>query len=444
MKRKDGTISLAAALIVPVLLVFLAELFTFAAKARQDWELVRTAAAGVEAELAGYGRDLQQMFGLFAGPMDGSKAKAATLGMSYGSGLVRVTGDSQLKDSLQSEILRYMKLRAPLQVLSEVLMRHTDTASGGQVPLDSLESNIRSLTNTYDVSAPYDRLINDIDLPDSAQRSELETLIDKEIASLYEGIVTDLMPADLYQPGEGGDADLFNPEHLTNLGAAVDRLFSITDYGVFDRLYLSEYALSHFHHQTPILYKGIRRIELTTPDGRPLAQFPENRRLEVEQILMGGTPLQAKNRTANAIRAIRTVILLANNFTDTSRHGSYRTRAAIVSGVITVVSFGTVVISPESLTYLFMLYDAVSEAKGDVARLQKGFAVRLWPRTSLELYYPDYLRMLLLVQPEKRLTDRMYERIAAVCPGPHYTGVQVTYASDQHEIALNGSYRGLD
>lgn len=446
IRREEGAISLAAALIVPLILLFLAYIFRFAVLARADWETVRLAAAGVEAELSGYSRELFDTFGLFAAPMDGSRAKSATGGMTRLAHTVQsVVGDDTLSapGKMKSEIIRHMKLRAPLTMLSDIL-RRTSRIWGERhtvLPDGSVESAIKNVTGKHDTRG---FLPGAIDLPAGEAREQLEALIEAEISSIYESVVTDMMPADTYDPGEASTLDFFDPHNLAAIGSQIDRLFHIGEYGVLERLYFAEYALAYFHQTTPVIYVQTTRVEFRTPDGRSINEFPRSRRFEVEQMIMGGYAEKAKRRTHNAIRGIRTVIHLTANFADQGKRAVYMSKAATLSSAIFIASVGTVSIPPESLLFLFMLRDAVSAAKSDVAKLTRGFGVRFWPNAALELYYPDYLRLMLLLRTPDQLAEAIYRQINTVCPGSHYTSVEVSVEAANRQVTLNGRFRTRD
>lgn len=443
IREEEGAISIAAALIIPVLLIFLVGIFRFAVMARADWEAMRLVAASVEAELAGYDRELFEDFGLFAAPMDGSRAKAAITGMTKLSHAPpTILGSEPLgtAEKMQSEIVRHMKLRAPLTMLSSILSRTSSVwrERAATLPNQSLESAMQNMTNEADTRG---FIADRIDLPEGEAREQLEALIEEEISSLYEEVLTEMMPADLYEPGESAEHDLFDPKNLTQIGRTIDDLFRIGHYGVLERLYLAEYALAYFHQTTPVIYVQATRVEFRTPDGRQIADFPASRHFEIERMLMGGTAEKAKRRTHNAVRAMRTVIHLAANFSDQAKRAVYLSKATTLSTAIVVVSLGTLTIPPESLMFLFMLKDAVSEAKHDLRQLTRGFGVRFWPNARLELYYPDYLRLMLLLKTPERLAEAIYEAIEDVYPGSHYTAVEAIMPARDRLLSLQGNYR---
>lgn len=438
--REDGAIGVVAALIVPVLIVFLLHLFRFAVVTKTSLDVGRVAAAGVEAELAAYSRDLYDWFGIFAAAMDGETAQKATLNMLSEPFAITAHGQRALSEpaALKAEIVRHMKLRAPLTILSDVMGRHQAIwpSVSAEAPLEKQMQQLSSAIDVKDPVSAVDGSFLGIDA------SFISDIVEDELRKLYEEIVTDLMPAEIYEPGANGTIDLFDPQTLSELGAFIDGLFAFRDYGMFEHLYLAEYVASYFQHATPILYLQTTRYELRTPDGRPLSTFPAQRRLEVEQIIMDGSADEASRKVQNTIRAIRTIIHLADKFNDPVKRADYLTKAVTASGVIAALTLGAVVIPPENMVYLYMLYDAHHDGKRDVSRLTQGFGVRLWPGAGLELYYPDYLRMLLLVQPTERLVERIYRQISKVVAGPHYTQVSVTVVAANDQATLEGQYRG--
>jgi hypothetical protein len=451
MRSERGAVSLLTALLVPAILLSLLTVFRAAVRARNDLFLARAAAAAVEAELASFSRDLSRDFGLFAAPMDGTKA--ATAAHLIGGGNIEagvISPFRPLSDEMHlvSEIVRHMKIRAPLHLAEDLLKRHMKTTDGGYLDLhgSSLAGQMKLLADSINIVRPEALGIGGDNL-DGKRKGLLEELIDAKITSMYESIMVSLMPVQLFEPGNNLDVDFFDPDKLSQLGGAFDSLFVIPDAGVYDRFLVAEYALSYFHNAAPSLYAAFGVLPMRTPDGREIASFPASRHYEVEQIIMGKSAQPACTAVYNTIYAFRTLIHLAKLLGDGKKRLEYLSTATTVTGAISAISLGAVNIPPEALVYLYMLWDALDLGKGDAIRLQKGFPVAFWPGASevnVYLYYPDYLRMMLLLQDPATLAGRIEGQIKKVCPGDFYTKVEVSFSKNGREVKREGGYRGRE
>ena len=445
--RRSASVSLALCLMLPVILLLFNGILMAGRKSRGEVDLVRGTALTAESALAFFDRGLYSDFGLF-GLDIASMEKAGSTLVGPGPDVVyRMTPDKPLSEPgvLRDGIARHMTLRSVTGIIADAL--------------DKLEG-IRFLENKIDLSSLADLLP---DLPRDPYRavdpqldyeeepdwlSEYNQLMDDEVRAVYQEGLALLAP--LSFPREDGsfenlDYDPFGGQGLDQLGRVLDRLLFVAPEGFLDRVILSEYSLSYFKNDVPFQLDGGERREDRTPDGRPISAFPDSRDREAEEIATGFTGSKAALTINMFIGSIRFVMHLIHSLTDQTKMTEFRTSAAGLSVLISVVSMGEVNISPELLTWILIISAPLIQASRDTIQLKKGHVQDLWPGNlpvNLPMRYRDYLRLLIVLQPPDLIASRISGVIGRVYPGPYYSGLLCQGEWEGVKVTHAASYLG--
>ena len=126
---------------------------------------------------------------------------------------------------------------------------------------------------------------------------------------------------------------------------------------------------------------------------------------------------------------------------------TYRLAARGFVAGIAVISLGTIVLPPEPFEYLMLIARAVADGSRDVNRLRRGYGVSFRPgeRSSVILYYHDYLLLFMLVQSEEEILSRMGAIIRRHHPGPAWIRLKAETVTQQGKVfSLEGGYQAND
>ncbi len=150
----------------------------------------------------------------------------------------------------------------------------------------------------------------------------LEPLLDDQTRALLENIRSQFsqFTAQRGQSGEllGSLPDFMNPQSLTRMGTALDKLFGCPDSPVFGKLCVVEYSLSYFISQTATeVVDGVPQDRIT-PDGRRMADLQDKRPCELEMLATGiGQPTLAAWTVRFMLLCVRSLVHMAAILTDT-------------------------------------------------------------------------------------------------------------------------------
>ena len=242
----------------------------------------------------------------------------------------------------------------------------------------------------------------------------------------------------------GGLPDFFNPQSLTGMAASLEQMLDFSTVPVYEKLCVVEYIMSYLTRRTAGQYLDGIWQPSRTPDGRSLQDLLPDRPAEIEQVVTG---LQHRESAAATCRfivvSIRSLLHVASILTDETRMAVLRgTAAALVAGVA-AVSMGTVVVEPVAVTYLLGAAEALASGCRYGSRLGDGYGVVFWPgkgQVDFQLWYGDYLRLLLYCLPRALLVERTGRLLERLFPDPLYSALQVQARLGREVYALSGSY----
>ncbi|NLO35452.1 MAG: hypothetical protein GX112_03755 [Clostridiaceae bacterium] len=422
--------------------------------------LGRAMASQVQVSLASFDRGLFEQFGLLAFDPARSDRKvfsASLPGTLQGSPLT-LGGEEPLLDTLRLDrlIVRQMGARLPGAWLDLFLTRYAGVnrllapetvqppAGSGRLE-DVLRRSLGDLAGSAirkTASKLFGKLLDQ--LADEETRRLLTDIEGqfRQFSSQREQTGSDGLAGELF----GGLPDFLNPQSLTRMSAALDRLFDLPDSPVFGKLCVVEYSLAYFVSQTATqVVDGVPQ-DLVTPDGRRMADLQASRPAELESLATGiRDPRLAGLSIRFLLLCVRSLIHMAAILTDTGRMAAIRGTAAAIAGAVAAISLGTVVLEPESITYLIVAAQALAAGVRESSRLINGYGVRFWPgrgEIHFQLWYADYIRLLLYVIPRATLVTRCARQIEQLFGPDLFTRCTVQTRYGGRDIALSGGYDG--
>ncbi|HHV42877.1 MAG TPA: hypothetical protein GXX72_08605, partial [Clostridiaceae bacterium] len=426
MRRKDvssfcqkGSLALTFCLLVPVVFSLLLALFDSGVKDRKDLDLTRCLAANIEMNLARFDRKLWQDFGLIS--LNENFVELST--ESYDNkGAITITGESSLYENsvLTEQISRHMKLRFPVNIIREILDRTNKIKISDNM---SLESSLNKLTSE-EAYVKAGEEISAGPADDVEWKKEFDDYLATEVTTIYEGIASSLMPVHLYdKQGDitsGLKPDFFNPQDMSRIATVFDTLLTAPRTTALDKVYLAAYAMAYFPAAVSSQIISHNSVPRYTPDGRSHLDLSRNRAYELEEIITGLDGKKAAKEVKSRLILLRSLIQLAHHAQDKTLRFTYKMAANAIVTSIAIISLGTVVLPAEPFEYLLLVADAIADGRSDVTRLRDGYGVNFWPedKSSIILYYHDYMLLMLLVQSEDTLLSRMSKIIQRHCPGP--------------------------
>ncbi len=252
----------------------------------------------------------------------------------------------------------------------------------------------------------------------------------------------------LWEPGStvpgANPTSLLDPRTISHLSGLLDQMADATTLGVYDHFAISEYCLGYFT-STVIVRRGNGAVNaLKTYSGYELADLVEKRPAEVERLVTGlNSPDQASLLVQATLLGLRSLIQLAATLTDSAVMSSLRTSAATVAAAILAVSGGTVIVDPEMMTYILAVIRSVGQGISDIQKLKNGSLLAVWPGPTAinwEMHYRDYLRLLLLLQPDSWIVHRVGPLIKAQISHDVAATAAVVAMLNKRRYRLESSY----
>lgn len=445
--RCGGSLSLALCLILPAVLFLFCGVLRAGRRVRNDADLASAARNAADMALACYDRDLYKTYGLFGvKEADASHAVSSVLHPEAPDRLrLEFAGELLRGRETGDGIARHMTLRAAASIITDAL----DKLGAMQKYREEIE--LASLSEFFPsaLKPGYEAVDPDLGYfqEDPDWKDEYERLMDSEIRRAYQQGLTYLAPIVVPKEYDAGHVTLqmnpFDNTGMETFGKTVDKMLFVAPESVFDRLILSEYALAYFCNDVPfVLREGIRHDD-HTPDGRLIAQFPDTRRYEAEEIATGLDGRTAKTTILAFIGAVRFALHFIRIITDDTIRSRYKALSVGAAAAISAVSLGEVNIPPEAIEWILMASAALCRGAADAVALNKGHEVDLWPAKvscRVKLRYRDFLRLLIIAQSPEKITQRIACAIEKVLPGPYFTSVTCLIAGDGTLFRAHAGY----
>lgn len=482
MKNLNKTIQLSAsiallfAIIMPVISYFFIANIVYAERVIAEYDALRILKSSGKLALSLYDRELCKEYGLWGVEEANIDLREAEKILAKLPRLVdenlqlKVKDDLYEQNILKEQILRFMKVRAPICLADDCLERIRSAAkyrsmlalpsAGGSVHKQHEDNNaqnnyreaeedLKSLPellstkqkdseeNTYDEEAFLDNL-------SAEDKDFLNSLLgnfSRHILPVYEAMGSE----------QATGIENFRPDLIENLAGKVD---FILDKGIgvsWEQMSIAEYALLNFpayiNRENGIGKKTI----IYTVNGVSLNELAEKRPQELEQIASGRENINAAQRYCDAhIIGFRFVPQYLAAERSSSRKAKYTTWSEILSKGLLILSLGQVDIPPEVLKYFVQAAHSLYLAQKDLKELKKGEGLNFWPLEAVayikpgyrdyRFFYRDYLRLILYSQAEDKLLQEIARIIKKQKPGPYYTGLSLSLDVNQRVFSYEFAY----
>ncbi|MDO5015870.1 MAG: hypothetical protein Q4E09_02530 [Eubacteriales bacterium] len=422
LARQTAAISILLALICPVLVLLFLASQALSERMIAEYTAARLTKSAGKIILASYDRDLWQNFGLWAIQEEDIDLKLIESALESQPKILErkfsyeLSGNIFEPQILKEQVLRYMKLRAPVILSSEMLHRARSAAEGRQSLVRG--STAGSLNQLHEASSAEEKFLKaqagldsleegqtDLqseNLLEQLPTEELETFLPlietmaRQFLPVYEALGTTAPPP----------AEAFRPSNIEKLARKLDELLDFAYLEDWERLCLAEYCLLLFPAQVNVEKKFQSQSYLLTPNGQKLADLAEKRPLELEQLATGKRSARAAGRQAELlICAMRFVAQYLAGSKMPDRQAHYQRLGHILAALVTLVSLGQVPAEAEQFVPLIQAVDSFKLARGDLRDLGQGYGLPFWPSEALsymrdgflqaDFYYRDYLRLLL-------------------------------------------------
>jgi len=451
-KAEEASSSLFFLILLPAAVIVLFLTFENAQMRRAELDFVRGCENSLDLTLADYDRQLWHEFGLWGVDSNFINQHKNEIEQNFVENKhkanIEISALHSLDetDQLRKQILRHMSVRAPFLVTKEIVNRITDVSIlGEQLNNSPILTAITSQSDLFDPesilnnpgSVPGDLEDLDVEIEQEDQdrlaemsNTELNALSEtalKILADLTEEAKTMIIP--MYEStGNQVPANPLAPSSLQSIANFSDQLLFNYDIPVISRLQIQEYMFNYYPMQVTELEISGNKTQLQTPDGRLHVDLQAaGRKNEIEQIIYNTeNPDSAASKAKWSIRGICFTYHLIDNFTDAEKQSHYLLQATGISTAIAAVSFGHVVIDPQSLTYLIILIDSLSQAFADCNQLLAGEEVSFaFANAKFELNYRDFMRVFALLKKEDKLLTGINNMRKKTIAGSFITSIEL-------------------
>lgn len=449
---QQGAISLLLALLVAGAALLGTVVFTLAKLRDAEHQLGVMAADQGSAVLSCYDRGLMDRYGMLAYRSDVPDRLGQVFEASDvpGSVLLEMTPNARLTeaDALELQIRQFMSGRLPVRLAERFAAMQQSVRSGIETA-DRQALCGPDVLNGGRLLAGWAEATGELadDSPDASDAAEGEAsgrtgasgVVSGENWSDAEAGRVNSLVARLREAAEtaasyseitnGAAGSLLDFKGLSETLALADRL---TDGGLFpgaDALSVTEYGIGMFRsqiHQVPADFDSPYRHSLRQQD---LCALPSRRSNALEYLIFG---LEDDAANAGSAKASLFGIRLAMRLTDYHLSGykmaEARGTATLISAAVALLSTGAVSIPPETLSTAIWVIESASDAWRDCRSMLAGRTAPLFGYSrdkTVDLYYHDYMRLLLMAVNREIKLIRMAELMEADADSALYTGISV-------------------
>lgn len=447
IRSTEGYITFFTAIILSAVIALTGVLQRSADARALQLEAGHAAAKQLEITLSLYDRDLWDRYGLH-GLAEESVSVEVLHEMlpAITRSELSAEGVSSVWDPviLETGIGSFMKTRLTAAYFSVLYTRLKTMLNLGEPQKTGAASRMSNAATGMDVSE-LQRLIDAYytHREDILGASRLDGEETEETDSLTEIALAgaDVAELDDFLNGNPGGLNL----DTSKLQEAVDGLSGILVYlqapagGVYSYLSLREYPLGMLSHAVS------RQEEASSlaPNrgfnlrGYEMAADTDLKPLQAEEIITGSeSRSSAEAGLKRRLTALRILFNLLGISMNEGRMQRYYNQAAIISGIILVLSLGNLSVPPEAIQGGLILAAAWRLSRQDRDKLLRGSAVPLLPfqdrQTEFPTVYEDYLRLLLLTLDTGTLLARTSKILRRNMGGKdYYAGIKINIDSSE-------------
>lgn len=471
IRKVQGSISLFFALFIPVLCLAMLAGFAYVERCAAEYDGARCLKSAGKLALASYTRSLWQSYGLWGlnpADVDLSECESILKDLPDLVGkevLISYHNDLYQGSQLQEQINRYMKLRAPVLMGSDLLERMRVASASrcdliSQTALATIQEGHRQVS-AYDLYQEGQGQMEKLpkQLPPEVKSREQANLSQDdleeglaELGPILRHFSRYMLPVYEAMGTQGVSAETaFDPSFIEKLASCLDSLLD-TGLGVTtEAMNLGEYSQWYFPAAVNFERLPGAMTYLYTPQGVSLQELSQERPLELEQIISGlPNPRLADKYCQAMISGMRFIPQYIAGQRSPSRQLHYETWANFFSTALSVISLGEVQVPPEVMKYFVQAADSLRLARQDYQDLRNGYGLPFWPveamstytsgQYNMKFYYRDYLRLLAYTQPAQQLASSLCRLIQQQEPGPFYTSLQVSLVINQRKLEYTYAY----
>lgn len=473
--HQSASIALLFAIIVPVISYFFIANIVYAERVIAEYDALRILKSSGQLALSFYDRELWREYGLWGFSEDKLDLSEAEKIFSELPKIIAEEVQVKLKnplydeDNLREQVLRFMKLRAPICLADDCLQRIRSAANFRKMlALPSAGDSLVKQHEKTEAHKNYQEAEDDLkSLPEllskeqevgentTEEESILDNLTDDDkdfLEGLFGRFSKHILPVyEAMGSEQSAGIENFRPDLIENLAGKVD---FILDEGLgvsWEQMSLVEYALLNFpafiNRENGIGTKTI----LYTVNGVSLNELAQKRPQELEQIASGKADTKAAQRYCDAhIIGLRFVPQYLAAERSSTRQAKYRTWSEILSGVLLVISLGQVELPAEVLHYFVQAAHSLYLAREDLKELKKGEGLNFWPIESIvyitpdyrdyRFFYRDYLRLILYSQSETKILEQISRLIKKQKPDSFYTALSISLEINKRDFAYEFAY----
>lgn len=464
LKEERANSSLFFLILLPVTMLILFATFANAQTRRNELDFIRASESNLDLILADYDRQLWQEFGLWGVDENSLNQYSEELLNNYIESEYilsnKIIGTKDLKETeqLRTQILRHMSVRAPIFFLDQLSSRFTE--------FQEISKKLNNSDFWFQSSTQYldpDKIISDPnlakgDLSDLGLEEDIFTEEKKENSTeetdiLKEkslGILEELveqakeMIIPIYQStGAKIPSQPLAPDSIQSIAAFADQITSTYDLPVISKIQINEYMFSYYTMQCSKTNFNGTPQKTKTPDGRLHENLIENgRKNEVEQIIFENLDSDQAGKNAKSfIGAIRFMYHLLDKTLDELQQSIYLLEATEISLLIAIASLGEIVLEPNSLVYILLLIDTLTETFEDLDKLVEGELVNFSiGEVKVNMSYQDFMRVFALIKPEENILEGLNKVREKTIKGNFITSFELKGNFDNSSINLQREF----
>ncbi len=459
-KKRHGVISIFLCIILSAIVLSESLLWLAAGKRAQEADLLRCMRLQSSQALSCYNQVLLEYYGIYAVDKSSIRSKIFdTCIRSKGQTSVLIEPTSEMtKDAIRIGIVRFMQIRMPAYIASEILSRISLISD----LID--ESGVRKIFDSANGSSAWLRYLSDFISKkkewSTTIKAALEMIKDldqtgvvEDIASFFEAIQyiaerggTSLLQGDM-EVGEVLDVSAF-----ANTLDTVEALYTPELPELLETFLMDIYTVSFFDSRIVNEVDGSASKPEENVLGKKYEDLHTTNRFDLEYILTGvDNEYVSGIITHQLIGDIRVIFDFASNMMNKEKMERSLVIANVLSTCITILSAGKAQISPKILQYLVIFVWSVIDGINDAMKLVRGESVPILTGDSftgkydmlndaLMTDYRDYVNILLFPVPSDFKCKRMMEILKRDGSGDLYTGVRVSAEYDGNTYSLEDSY----
>ncbi len=465
MNNNKGTFSSMLAIVMTSIIVLL-NIFLSASNIRSRETLItNTIVTFQDLLLSDYNTELYERYGIF-GTTVNNEYNESFMKTVYGfpkvteysaEGNIELTGEV-----LKKSISEFAKVRFPIFMAYDSYKRFSDSSGVISENENILNSDISKIKYNNEINKE-EKIEEDINYTEIVK---ILSKIDKELYSQsidednfafgnYDEFNASLnLSVDsnefLFESQAIKDlkTDLtFSEKTLNDMSSFIDLLLDPEISDFYEYIVFEHYIQKMFSCKTNFIIEDGNKIYSRNLRNHRIDDFNYKDKLEIEKIIFGYEDIKTNEiLTAMSIKSIRTLLHIISYLYDSGKNAQIKTTAVILSGLLAILSAGTVLVSSETMEVVLVIILSASMAAKDYTDLTDGKDIKLFPmklEINIDTYYKDYLFLMQSMISQEKKLSRMEEIIktnAVLNNKSLYTGVRIECSFRNTKYYSEGFY----